>query len=88
LYYGAANYDSSKFDEPHSLNLARDNSKHIAFGGGNHVCIGQWLARIEIDEIFKEILLRFKNIKIVGEPTWLESNFLFGLKSMDITFDK
>jgi len=88
LYYGAANYDSSKFDEPHSLNLARDSSKHLAFGGGHHVCIGQWLARIEIDEIFKEILLRFKNIKIIGEPTWLGSNYSFGLKSMQITFDK
>lgn len=87
LFYGAANYDTSKFDEPHKLNLARENNKHIAFGGGHHICVGQWLARIEIDEMFKEVLSRFKNIQVVGEPQWLESNFLFGLKNMEITFE-
>lgn len=88
LYFGSANFDSNKFDDPYALNLARENNKHVAFGGGHHVCIGQWLARIEIDVMFKEILSRLKNIQVVGEPTWLESNFLFGFKEMNITFDK
>ena len=65
-----------------------DKFSDLAFSGGHHVCVGQWLARIEIDAMFKEILTRMKNIRLVGEPSWLESNFLFGFKEMYITFDK
>ena len=87
LYYGAGNHDPSKFEEPLQLNLARKNNKHIAFGSGHHICVGQWLARVEIDVMLKEILSRLKNIQLAEEPTWLESNFLFGLKTMNISFD-
>ena len=45
MYYGAANRDPERFENPHQLNLGREGERHIAFGGGHHVCLGQWFAR-------------------------------------------
>ncbi len=87
MYYGAANRDPAVFDNPHELNLARENNCHLAFGGGHHICLGQWIARTEIDVMLTELLSRMKNIALLGEVEWLESNFLFGLRKMHIRFD-
>lgn len=88
MYYGAANHDEAVFERPHELDLSRQDNKHLAFGGGHHICIGQWIARIEIDVMLKEVLSRLHNIEIIGEPEWLGSNFIFGLSQMRIRFDK
>ena len=48
LLIGAANADESAFPDSGELDLSRDASKHLAFGAGNHLCLGQYLARIEL----------------------------------------
>jgi len=86
MYFGAANRDPAKFDNPDALDLARTPNEHIAFGGGPHVCLGQHLARIEIDAILGEVLTRMDDLEIVGEPEWLASTFISGPKSMKVRF--
>ncbi len=87
MYYGAANRDPAMFDRADQLDITRTPNKHIAFGGGHHVCLGQWFARLEIDAILKEVLTRMKNIQPAGEVSWMQSNFISGLTSMPVTFE-
>ena len=86
LYYGAANRDENVFDNPHQLNITRSPNKHLAFGGGHHVCLGQWFARLEIDAILREVLGRMSDIEINGDLEWMPSNFISGLTRMPVRF--
>jgi cytochrome P450 len=86
MYFGAANRDPAKFENPDVLDLARTPNEHIAFGGGPHVCLGQHLARIEIDAILIEVLTRMQGFEIPNPPEWLASTFISGPKSMPVKF--
>ena len=86
MYFGAANRDPDQFDQPDALDLSRDPNEHIAFGGGPHVCLGQHLARIEIDAILAEVLTRMKTLEITAPPEWLASTFISGPKSLAVRF--
>ena len=70
MYFGSANRDPEKFDRPDVLDLARTPNEHIAFGTGPHGCLGQHIARIEIDAILTEVLTRMGDLEIVGALTW------------------
>ena len=85
-YFGAANYDPRKFEAPRQLTLGRFPNEQIAFGTGTHVCLGQHIARVEIDCMFHEILARMQDFKLAEPPQWLESNFISGIRYMPITF--
>ena len=87
LYYGAANRDAAAFAEAEQLNILRTPNRHLAFGGGHHVCLGQWFARLEIDAILREVLSRMQNLRVAGELSWMPSNFISGLTRMPVTFD-
>lgn len=86
MYFGSANRDPAHFERPDVLDLARADNEHIAFGDGAHVCLGQHIARIEIDAMFVEVLSRMRDIQLAAPPTWLASNFISGPKAMPITF--
>lgn len=86
MYFGAANRDPAKFAEPERLDLSRTPNVHIAFGGGAHVCLGQHLARLEIDAVLDEVLTRMKDIEVVGEPEWLASTFISGPRTMKVRY--
>lgn len=87
-YFGAANFDPRQFEGPRSLNLHRFPNQHIAFGSGTHVCLGQHIARVEIDCMFHEVLSRMSNFELAEPPQWLESNFISGIRHMPITFTR
>lgn len=86
MYFGSANRDPEKFAAPDALDLARAPNEHIAFGTGPHGCLGQHIARIEIDAILIEVLTRMKDIEIVGAPEWLPSNFISGPKHLKVRY--
>lgn len=86
MYFGAANRDPARFDRPETLDLARPDNAQIAFGTGPHGCLGQHIARIEIDAMLREVLTRMDNFALAGEPQWLASNFISGPKSMPVRF--
>jgi cytochrome P450 len=57
----------------------------MAFGqGGPHVCLGMWLARLEIQILFEETAKRVKKIEVDGDVEFLRSNFIGGLKKLPI----
>ncbi len=88
MYFGSANRDPEKFDRPDTLDLSRAPNEHIAFGTGPHGCLGQHIARIEIDAILTEVLTRLDRIEIAGKPEWLPSNFISGPKRLMVKFNQ
>jgi cytochrome P450 len=88
MYFGAANRDPERFELPDALALARPDNPHIAFGAGAHGCLGQHIARIEIDAMLKEVLTRMTAFELAAAPEWLPSNFISGPKAMPIRFRK
>lgn len=86
MYYGAANRDPRKFDAPDSFDVARRDNEHLAFGMGPHICLGQHLARVEIDALLREVLTRMEDIELIQAPVWLPSTFISGPRFMPIRF--
>jgi cytochrome P450 len=86
MYFGSANRDPAHFEKPDALDLSRPIESHLAFGAGPHVCLGQHIARIEIDAMFREVLTRLTDFQLAGEVEWLPSNFISGPKSMPLRF--
>ncbi|HEX4296293.1 MAG TPA: cytochrome P450 [Rhizomicrobium sp.] len=86
MYFGAANRDAAKFDRPDTLDLSRKPNEHIAFGTGPHGCLGQHIARIEIDAMLTEVLTRMQDFELATPPAWLLSNFISGPTTMPVTF--
>ena len=86
MYFGSANRDPARFDRPESLDLSRDPNPHNAFGAGAHACLGQHLARVEIDAMLREVLTRMEAFELASDPEWLPSNFISGPKAMPLKF--
>jgi len=86
MYFGSANRDPEKFDRPDALVLDRPANEHIAFGTGPHGCLGQHLARIEIDAMLREVLTRMSGFELAEPIEWLPSNFISGPKRMPVRF--
>lgn len=68
----SANRDESIFENADRFDLHRDARKHLAFGRGVHVCLGAPLARIEGQEIIKELVRRYPNISLAKKSEDLE----------------
>ncbi len=85
-YFGAANHDPQQFSEPRQFDIHRTSNTQIAFGTGTHVCLGQHIARVEIDCMLEEVLTRLQDIKPAAPPEWLASNFISGIRAMPISF--
>ncbi|MEQ8232651.1 MAG: cytochrome P450 [Gammaproteobacteria bacterium] len=87
MWYGAANYDDEVFENPYQFDVSRANAReHLAFGIGQHFCIGSQLARMQIRVMYEEILERFPDMQASGSYSYLRSNHLSGLKSMPVVF--
>jgi len=86
LYYGSANRDASVFAEPNRFDVAREPNLHLAFGGGQHFCLGAHIARVEIEAMLREILTRLPDIEPTGPAVWLPSTFISGPKSLPVRF--
>ncbi|MET0147038.1 MAG: cytochrome P450 [Ilumatobacteraceae bacterium] len=67
VFLGAANRDPAVFNDPDSLDVARDEGGHISFGAGPHFCLGAALARLESDVAFNALLDRFATIELVED---------------------
>ena len=86
LWYPSANRDSAVFDEPFRFQVDRPDVRHLAFGFGAHVCLGQHLARMEMSALFRELLRRVDRLELNGEPRYSQSTFVGGLKSLPIRY--
>ncbi|MDZ4689946.1 cytochrome P450 [Terricaulis sp.] len=87
LCYASGNRDEEVFANPDSFDIDRKPNRQIAFGNGAHLCLGQHLARMEMRILFEELLPRLKSVRLDGEPRYVESFFVNGLKTLPIAFE-
>ena len=65
-WYVAANFDPAQFAEPHRFDIGRSPNRHVTFGGGGpHLCLGQWMARLEV-RVFLQALISASAIELAG----------------------
>jgi cytochrome P450 len=84
-WFASGNRDETAFDDPMRVNLARTPNRHLSFGqGGPHVCLGMWLARLEVRVLFQELAKRIRTIEPAGPQKFLRSNFVGGIKSLPV----
>jgi cytochrome P450 len=70
LGLGAANRDPDVFDDPDSFVVDRADRRHLAFGGGAHLCLGAPVARLEAAVTLRELARRFPTLHLAGEAAW------------------
>lgn len=86
LSYPSANRDEKVFPNPFDFSLDRAINKQLSFGFGGHVCLGQHLARMEMQCLWEELLPRLQSVSMAGEGKLIHSEFVSGPKSVPIEF--
>lgn len=87
MMYPSGNRDERVFDKPNAFDIRRNPNPHIAFGGGGpHFCMGAFLARMQLEAIFRELIFHAPTLR-VGEPQYLTSNFMHAVKSLPYTLN-
>lgn len=87
LMLGAANRDPAQFREPDSLDLHRQENRHLAFGHNIHYCIGAALARLEAQIAIATLVQRLPHITLHDTPLeWQENLSFHGVKALHVTF--
>ena len=87
MWYGSANRDEDKFDNPWMFDVTRNPNHHVGFGGGGtHFCLGANLARREIAVVFEELRNQIPDIAVTEEPAMLLSAFIHGIKRLPVSW--
>jgi cytochrome P450 len=86
MYYPSANRDEDVFPNSDKFDVGRTPNDHVAFGIGEHFCLGASLARLEIRIIFEELARRVPDIALDGKVRRLRSNFINGYKEIPVRF--
>ncbi|HKN15072.1 MAG TPA: cytochrome P450 [Candidatus Binatus sp.] len=86
LFYPSANRDEDVFDQPFKFDIGRNPNPHLAFGIGEHFCLGSNLARLELEVIFRELAKRLERAESAGPLERLRSSFVGGIKHMPIRY--
>jgi hypothetical protein len=85
LWFVSGNRDEAAFERPFEIDLARRNNRHLSFGqGGPHVCLGMWLARLELRVLLQALAPRVRRLHAAGPHEWLRSNFVGGIKRLPV----
>ncbi|MBT0568520.1 cytochrome P450 [Williamsia sp. CHRR-6] len=85
LLYPSGNFDERVFDDPHRFDLTRSPNPHLGFGGGGpHYCMGSFLAKTQLREIFGQLITRAPNL-VLGQPEYLVGNFVHAVRAMPYT---
>ena len=85
FWFASGNRDENAFNNPNVVDLRRSPNRHLAFGqGGAHVCLGIWLAKLEVRVVFQEIAKRLRAIEQVGAHAYVRSNFVGGIKRLPV----
>ena len=83
----AANHDPAVFEDPTALDPARKNRQHVGFGHGVHVCLGQNVARVELDVVFQTLARRLPTLQLdctEGDLEWKHEGFVFGIRALPV----
>jgi len=89
MLYPSANRDEAVFGQPDRFDVFRDPNPHVAFGGyGNHFCLGNALARLELRVMFEELLRRLPDLELAADAPLpvRAANFVVGFETMPVRF--
>lgn len=85
LWFLSGNRDETAIADPFTVNLDRPRNPFLSFGqGGPHICLGMWLAKLEVTIVMQELAKRLKSIEQVAEHSYLRSNFIHGIKHLPV----
>jgi len=85
MWYVSGNRDGAVFEDADRLLIDRANPRrHMAFGFGIHRCLGMRLAELQLKIVWEEILKRFSEIEVVGEPKRVYSSFVRGYEALPV----
>ena len=85
MLYGSANRDEDIFGpDSEEFKVTRHPNPHIAFGCGEHSCVGAQLARLEATVLFEELLRRFPKLELVGDVDRMRATMVPGVKRMPV----
>lgn len=87
MYYTSANRDEDVFEDAQQFDTLRSPNPHLAFGIGEHFCLGAHLTRLEGKVFFEELLAQFPTIEMAGEPKHLRHNHNNALKELPIALN-
>ncbi len=83
---GAANMDPDKWGDPDNFRIDRRPQGHMAFGAGIHGCVGQNIARAELDAVLSAMIAQVDRIELAGEPVWRPNNAIHALDCLPLKF--
>jgi cytochrome P450 len=86
MWYPSANRDEDAFPDPNRFDIRRQPNEHLAFGEGEHFCLGAPLARLQLQVLFEELLARMPDLHLAGDVKRLRSYFLSGITEMPVEF--
>ena len=87
LCYASGNRDEAVFTDPNAFRVDRSPNKHLAFGYGAHLCLGQHLAKMEMRILWEEMIPRLKSLELAGVPAQSQAVFVNGPKRLPIRFE-
>ena len=89
MWYVSGNRDETVVDNPNDYIIDRERPRqHMSFGFGVHRCVGNRVAELQLTIIWEEILKRFPEIRMVGEPTRTYSSFVKGYETMHVVIPR
>jgi cytochrome P450 len=80
----SANRDETRFPDPHTLDIGRRDSTHVAFGHGVHYCLGAPLARLEGQIAIGSLVRRYPDLRLAGEVAWRPGILMHGLATLPV----
>jgi cholest-4-en-3-one 26-monooxygenase len=86
LYFASANRDEEVFEDPFEFRIDRRPNRHLAFGVGEHVCLGAHLARVELETVFRHLLARLAEFELSGPVKRLTSIINGGIKQLPLRY--
>ena len=86
LFFASANRDEEVFDDPFSFRVDRNPNPHLAFGFGEHFCLGAHLARVEVETIFRHLVTRLESFELAGEVQRLKSAVNGSIKRLPLRY--
>ena len=89
LWFASGNHDEAALPEPHKIDLTRPRNPFLSFGqGGPHICLGMWLAKLEVKIVMQEFARRVRTIEQAAPHSYLRSNFIHGIKHLPVTVEQ
>ena len=89
MWYASGNRDEAVFDQPERFDVGRPDNPHQAFGGGGpHLCLGAYLARLELTILLEEMAERRIRLTQTGDAVRVPSNFVNGIAEVPMAVER